>query len=269
MTAIDPLEEYLFDLRGYTLLKNAVAPDTVRAINAWIDALPPLEIGQWHGHMVGHNYGGPDGFNIQNIFEGGDLFESFIDHPAWIDRVRHYIGPRQQPYVYEAFLNLRGPGGYIGIHSGGHNVDFHQRTGRSRGQWVCTMLSLILALNDVNEGDGATTLIPGSHKSDFPHPRQTPSGGLSPEAGDSVEEATLIYMRAGEVLLFNDGLAHGSTARINAGQRRMIILRYVPAIFAHRFGYEPSPELLARLTPERHQLLQPITPMRRSALMIP
>lgn len=261
--AMDPLEEYLFDLRGYTVLERAVDPDAVRAMNVWIDALPPLEIGQWMGNMFGHNYGGEDGFNLQNIVEGGEMFERLIDHPAWIDRVRRYIGRAERPFVYEAFLNLRGPGGYIGIHSGGHNVDFHRRTGRSRGQWVCTMLSLILALNDVNAGDGATTLIPGSHKSDFPHPRQKPGGGPASEAGDNAEGATPICMRAGEALLFNDGLAHGSTARVNAGQRRMIIMRYTPSHFGHRLGYEPSEELLARLTPDRRSLLQPIAPMRR------
>ena len=31
--------------------------------------------------------------NLQNIIEGGEIFERLIDHPAWIDLVRHYIGP--------------------------------------------------------------------------------------------------------------------------------------------------------------------------------
>ena len=262
---IDPLEEYLFDLRGYTILPQAVDPEHLSAMNAWIDALPPIEQGQWHGNMVGHNYGGADGFNLQNIIEGGELFERLIDHPEWIGRARRYIGSGDRPFVYEVFLNLRGPGGFIGIHSGGHNLDFHRRTGRSRGQWVCTMLSLILALTDIGPGDGATTLIPGSHKSDFPHPAQKPSGAPAPVAGDDVEGATPLYLRAGDALLFNDGLAHGSTQRSNPGERRTIIFRYVPAHIGHRFGYEPSPEFLARLTPERLKLVQPIKPMRRPA----
>lgn len=263
--SMDPLEEYLFDLRGYTLLHQAVDPGHLQAMNDWIDALPPIEPGQWYGNMVGHNYGGVDGFNLQNITEGGELFEPLLDHPAWIGRVRRYIGPGDRPFVYEVFLNMRGPGGFIGIHSGGHNIDMHQRTGRSRGQWVCTMLSLILALTDVGPGDGATTLIPGSHKSDFSHPQQKPNGGLSLEAGDAFEGATPLYLRAGDALLFNDGLAHGSTKRFNPGQRRMIIFRYVPSIIGHRLGYEPSEEFLARLTPERLKLVQPFKPMRRPA----
>jgi hypothetical protein len=263
MMPVSPLEEYLFDLRGYTVLEQALDPDHVRTMNAWIDALPRLELRGWYGPMEVHTYGGTDGLNLQNIIEAGELFERLIDHPAWIERVRRYIGPGSRPFIYEVFLNLRGPGGYIGLHSGGHNVDHHQRTGRSRGQWVCTMLTLIMALTDVGPGDGATMLIPGSHKSDFPHPQQDPRGGLSPGPGDNLEGAIEVYLRAGDVLLFNDALAHGSARRTNPGERRMLILRYVPSMFAHRFGYEPSAELSARLTPERLSLVQPVKPRRR------
>ena len=43
----------------------------------------------------------------------------------------------------------------------------------------------------------------------------------------------------------------------------MIAIRYVPAMHAHRFGYEPSAELVAHLTPERLAIVQPIKPRRR------
>ena len=248
---IAPADEYFFDLRGYTVIPQALDRDHVAAINAWIDALPPLQVGEWIGNVYMQSYGGIDGTNLQDVIEAGEIFESLIDHPAWISQVSHYLGPSTKPYIYEIFVNVREAGGYIGVHSGGHNVDHYQRSGRRNGQWVCPMLSLLAPLTDVGPGDGATMVVPGSHKSDFPHPLQEQQGRISSGSGDRLEGAVEIHLKAGDALLFNDALCHGSAQRLNPGQRRMITIRYVPTLHAHRFGYEPSAELAARLTPAR------------------
>lgn len=257
-----PMEEYLFDLLGYTPIKQAVDPDHVRTMNDFLDALPPLEINQWYGNIDVHTYGGIDGMNLQNIIEGGEIFERLIDHPAWIDLVRHYIGPRSSPFINEGFINIRGPGGYIGVHSGGHVPDSRNRTGRDKGEWCCCLLTLMVPLTDVSSGDGPTVIIPGSHKSDLPHPMQKKNAGISGGPGQAVEGALEVYLKAGDTLLFNDSLCHGSAARKNPGKRRMVTFRYLPSMYAHRFAYVPSDELLARLTPERRAIVQPITPRR-------
>ena len=131
-----PMEEYLFDLHGYTVIKGAIDLDHLRVMNDFLDALPSLEIDQWYGNIDVHTYGGIDGMNLQNIIEGGEIFERLIDHPAWIDLVRHYIGPHDRPFINEGFINIRGQGGYIGVHSGGHMPDSRNRTGRSQGEWL-------------------------------------------------------------------------------------------------------------------------------------
>lgn len=261
---LPPMEEYFFDLRGYTVIPQALERDHLAALNAWIDALPTLQPGQWLGNVYTQTYSGVDGINLQDIIEGGEIFERLIDHPAWIDRARHYLGPSTKPYMYEIFINVRNSGGYIGVHSGGHNIDHLHRTGRLNGQWVCGMLSLLAPLTDVGPGDGATMIVPGSHKSDFPHPAQNRTGGLSDGSAEQLEGAVEVHLKAGDALLFNDALAHGSARRINPGQRRMITIRYVPIMFAHRYGYEPSAELVARLTPERLAIVRPMVPRRRA-----
>ena len=114
-----PMEEYFFDLRGYMVIPQALDWDHVASINAWIDALPPLETGQWLGNVYTQSYGGTDGINLQDIIEAGELFERLIDHPAWIEPVRHYLGPSTQPYIYEIFINVREAGGYVSEIDGG------------------------------------------------------------------------------------------------------------------------------------------------------
>ena len=140
--------------------------------------------------------------------------------------------------------------------------DSRNRTGRSKGEWCCCLLTLMVPLTDVSVGDGPTVIIPGSHKSDFPHPMQKETAGISSSPGETVEGAMEVYLKAGDALLFNDCLCHGSAERKNPGERRMIIFRYLPSLYAHRFAYVPSEELLARLTPERRAIVQPITPRK-------
>ena len=73
-------------------------------------------------------------------------------------------------------------------------------------------------------------------------------------------------MKAGDALLFVDGLTHGGSSRTNPhGERRVTIYRYGPLWASTRFGYEYSPALLERLTPARRALLQPIAPNRPPA----
>src|SRR5262245_9355252 len=113
-----PMEDYLFDLRGYLILEQAVDPELVRRLNETIDAIPPLKPNEWHGCVHRQDHYANRGINLQNIVEGGAPFEKLIDHPAWIAHVRRYIG-EEGLFIDECFVNLRGPGECINLHSGG------------------------------------------------------------------------------------------------------------------------------------------------------
>ena len=104
------LDDYFFDLRGYFALEQAISPEMVAAINAAIDAFPPLEPGEWHGHVQRQAHVAQRGINYQNIVEGGSVFEELIDHASWIDYVRRYVGAIDGLFIDEAFFNIRGPG---------------------------------------------------------------------------------------------------------------------------------------------------------------
>ncbi len=259
-------KDYLFDLLGYRVLDSALSSSQLQRINEWIDRQPPAQAGQWLGHVQVHTYQGHDGVNYQNIVEGGDVFEELIDCPAWIDDVRRYIcNDIHGLSINEAFLNRRSSGGFIGIHSGGHNAGFIMSTRHHTGRWMVGQINILMALTDIGPGDGATTVIPGSHKSHEVHPamraegdRQGKSEGYNDDivAGDQLAMHE-VHLNAGQALMFTDAICHGSTARTNPGERRVLIYRYSPNCLATRYHYVPSPELMARLTPERRRILQP------------
>ena len=181
----DRVQDYLFDLQGYLVLKNAISPSDLHEMNQWIDDHEsyikepwstdgdPKKKGRWIGHIETHTYNEENGVNFQSIIEGGPVFEKLIDHPAWINLVKKYIHSSVNGLsIHENFLNVRGPGGYLHIHCGGH-VPLSYLTFRQNntGEWMVGQINVLMALNDIGEGDGPPVLIPGSHKCTEIHPR--------------------------------------------------------------------------------------------------
>ena len=166
-------------------------------------------------------------------------------------------------FIDENFASFRGPGEAIGVHSGGHmgvkRIQFRFHAGR----FMCGQIDILMALTDIGPGDGGTMLIPGSHKSNFAHPHLEKYRMAEGGSVDGMEGAVEIHMNAGDVLLFVDALSHGSAKRVNPGLRRVVVYRYGPSWDTFRYGYQASPELLERLTPERRQIVQPLQLLAR------
>lgn len=258
------MEIYLFDLRGYLILRNALTAEEVAALNGGIDGLLPMEHGQWKGYVHGTNFGAKDGLNLQQIYEGGEPFEKLIDHPSWFEKVKFFVGGENSfdythgpLFIDENFANLRAPGEAIPLHSGGHECVKRTQYLYRNGRFMCGQVNVLIALTDMMPGDGATMVIPGSHKSNFPHPYYADRKWQAGDSVDDVEGAIEANMKAGDALLFVDALAHGSARRVNAGNRRIIVYRYGPSWGNFRHGYQVSPELLERLTPQRRQIVWP------------
>jgi ectoine hydroxylase-related dioxygenase (phytanoyl-CoA dioxygenase family) len=260
-----PLDDFLFDLRGYVVVKNAVEPEFLDDLNRAFDAFPLLKVGEWWGNAQRRDYTSDTGFELHNCVEAGEPFERLIDHPGWINYARHYCG-EEQGYVEGLFIDeciasIRKSGGHHPVHSGGYRGALRGRYLYTNGVFRCGQCNMILALTDVGEGDGPTMVVPGSHKSNFPHPE---AGNYA--AGDRMDNlpgAVPVYMNKGDALLFVDGLMHGGSSRTNTvGERRVIIFRYGVKWGTTRYGYEYSEALLNRLTPERRKILQPVPPLR-------
>jgi hypothetical protein len=259
------LEIYLFDLRGFLLLENALSSEEVAALNAGIDSILPINRGEWAGYIHAQDFSAELGLNLQQIYEAGEPFERLIDHPSWYEKVKYFLGGEgtfdalHGPlFIDENFANVRGPGDAIGLHSGAHEGVKRTQFRYNVGRFMCGQINILMALTDIGPGDGATMVIPGSHKSNFPHPDfQKHRIGGEESSVDNVIGAIEVHMKAGDALLFVDATSHGSARRVNPGERRIVVYRYGPSWGNFRYGYQPSPELLERLTPQRRQIVQP------------
>ena len=267
------LDIYLFDLQGYLYLEKALAPEEIRALNEILDLIPLMNPGEWYGYIQAHSYGDSrtDGLNLQQIYESGEPFERLIDHPSWIQKVKHFIGSEgtfdnhHGPlFIDENFANFRKPGEAIGFHSGGYPPIMRNQFRYHGNRFMCGQINILMALTDIGPGDGGTMLIPGSHKSNFIHPYFNHFNMGPNRSVDGMEGAIEVNMKSGDALLFVDGISHGSAKRINAGERRIVVYRYGPSWGNFRHGYQPSPELLERLTPERRQIVWPQKSLSRT-----
>jgi ectoine hydroxylase-related dioxygenase (phytanoyl-CoA dioxygenase family) len=262
------LDDFMFDLRGYLVLENALEPELLDDLNAAFDDFPPLEMGEWRGNAQRRDYNGATGFELHNCIEAGEPFERLIDHPSWVEYARHYCGEEnsyvQGLFIDESIASIRRSGGHHPVHSGGYRGALRGAYHYHHGVFRCGMCNILIALTDIGPGDGATMIIPGSHKSNMPHPLTGDYQALDPM--DALPGAVEVYLKKGDALLFVDGLMHGAGSRTNPeGERRVIIYRYGPSWGASRFGFEYTPALLERLTPERRKILQPIPPLRPPA----
>lgn len=264
--------EYLFDLNGYVILDEAISQKQLAEINAWIDGQPAVEDGGWIGNVQLQSYSGSEGTLYQNIVEGGKVFRDLIDNPRWIPLVEKFIQNNFNDIcLQEAWLNRRGPSNYIGLHSGGHVCGPVMKFKHSNtNTWDVGQINILVALNDCGPGDGATVVIPSSHKSTVVHPHLAASEHESYRnevPASDVLGSTEVHLKAGQAIFFSDAVCHGSAARSNPGERRFMVYRYTPHWIRQRYPYLPTPALLAQLTDRQRQILDPepvrLTPGRK------
>lgn len=256
------VQEYLFDLQGFVLLRGALSPSEVEACNACADRIPrSLGRDEWFGHVQRENHPEHRGISYQQIYEAGAPFERLIDHPSYINYVLRFLGGQDTfdehhgpLFIDENFFSLRGPGESIPLHAGGHDRCKRMQYRYHNGRFQCGQINVLIAHTDIGPGDGGTMVIPGSHKSNIIHPaflRQTGNAWGEGQGGsvEGTEGAIEVHMGAGDALIFVDACCHGSARRSNPGERRISVYRYGSAWNRTRWDYEPSDALLGRLNP--------------------
>jgi ectoine hydroxylase-related dioxygenase (phytanoyl-CoA dioxygenase family) len=147
------------------------------------------------------------------------------------------------------------------MHSCGANMNKRCQFRYHDGRFHNGQVNVLIAHTDIGPGDGATMVVPASHKANFHHPDLVGSDWTKPKAQDGVEGAIEVHLKAGDAAIFVDQIMHGAAPRVNPGQRRISVYRYGPSWGTFRHGYRVSPELLERLTPARRKIVQPMDPV--------
>ena len=70
--------DYLFDLRGFIILENAVGANLLDRLNNAIDPYLDMKFEEWRNNVQRYDNNGDAGIELQNIVEGGQPFEELI-----------------------------------------------------------------------------------------------------------------------------------------------------------------------------------------------
>ena len=265
------LDEYLFDLNGFVVVRGALSAAEVADANARIDQIPrALPRLGWHGWVQREDHPEHRGISYQQVYELGGAFERMIDHPNYLNYVLRFIGGHDcfdyhhgPLFIDENFFTIRGPGEAIPLHAGGHDICKRMAFRYHNGRFQCAQINVLIAFTDIGPGDGATMVIPGSHKSNMIHPeflKPKPASEWGEGGGGSVDGvagAQEVHMKAGDAIVFVDATCHGSAKRINPGERRISVYRYGSSWNRTRWGYHASPEILGRVSPYARKLIHP------------
>ncbi|CAJ1506316.1 phytanoyl-CoA dioxygenase family protein [[Mycobacterium] kokjensenii] len=243
-----PIDEILSIVRedGGVIIKGFLTPDQVARFNAEIDpALQELNPGSKHDNEIVAEFHGRNTKRLTNLVSRSETFRrEVIDHDLvhaladavfleesgtyWMTTAQVIeIGPGNAAQILHRDLENWLP--FVGMGPAGPEVT----------------VNFLIALTDFTEGNGATRVIPGSHKWDDFEDRGTPEQTIPAE------------MSAGDALFFSGKTAHGGGAnRTSDEYRRAVSFALNPGFLV---GEEAYPFLvdreLARSLPPRVQSL--------------
>ena len=179
---------------------------------------------------------------LANLVDKGEVFRRAIVLPAVLDGVRHVLGPE----LKLSSLNARSADPQADAGQPLH-VDM-AAVPDERGYWVC---NTIWMLDDFTLENGATRLVPGSHKWGQ-RPQDVLADVNAPHPGEIV-----LTGKAGGVVVMNAHLWHGGTAN-RTGAPRLAMHAFYCRRDKPQQQYQKQllrPEVQASLSAELREIL--------------
>ena len=245
-------ENYCFDVGGYLVVRAALQPGEVLALNAALD-----RFGRAEGML-----GWPG--------KERELFRDLLVHPILVRCLNQICGSgfrlEQPPRLIAD--DPAGGGDFDGTLAGGDEprhpalAYYHQNNRRQ-----CQLVRAVWALSDVDEDDGGLVFVQASHKTNVP-----PPPGLL-EGGRDLGLVRGVRLRAGDLLLLAGTLMHGLRPWKGRGPLRLLGYGFAARGVCLEAGTGPQagepgrPEWHAELTPEQRAVLY--QPGRRSETPAP
>lgn len=221
-----PDELYAFDLNGFLLIEDAIAPDILDEANAIADEFERrANLGAFEGEGEPARANKPrHTVRFSRIVNEHEVFLRIAMSPKVVRCLPDLIvGPK----LKSTWLDFKEKGGGIGYHANHtpyNPVDayhFHHRI-------HANLITVMYALRDVPEDGAALDVIPGSHKANYPLPT------------DPALLARLrrkLPVKAGSALMFSHDVNHGST-QTRDYVRRAVFTSFGPGFSAHTQGEE-------------------------------
>ena len=248
-------EKYFFDLNGYLVIPDALTAEETAACNAALDNNQDRI--QERSESLSAESNALKGERRREDLSGMltwprpwcDPFRRLLDHPSIVPHLVEILRDGFRLDHLYGIVMRDGTEGFR-LHGGGTVDDFTHFYQFHNGRMRCGLTVVAWALTDCGPGDGGFACIPGSHKSNYPTPREVTL--LDKDIG----VARQVPMKAGSAIIFTEALTHGTFPWKASHERRAILYKYSPGTLAN----EPHPcvgEILDELTESQRALLEP------------
>ena len=235
---------------GYLVVEGAVDNDTLVRLRAQMDAWAAES--QKHTEPYGeptvdgrprfdleenHSAERPALRRINNPVEISDHFYKVMTDAPMVDMVATLIGPDVK--YHHCKINSKLPGSQMVVH---YHQDFSYTPHTNDD-----VITALLLLDDVDEGNGCLMVVPGTHKGTIDSLYE--SGEFTGKVNPVLEEEYLkrqvpIEGKAGSVCLMHTRLLHGSETNLSKDRRRAIYLCVYSAADAIPIARNPMPSKL-------------------------
>tara|TARA_R110000868_G_scaffold257575_2_gene514751 strand:+ start:1046 stop:1786 length:741 start_codon:yes stop_codon:yes gene_type:complete len=200
----------ILESQGYLSLGKLLTNDEVKAINDRIQALM-LDEGQTAGSELAESkyirHPKEEGADrLANLVNKGDVFDIFYTHPRVLAGIAAVLGPSFKL----SSLNYRAAKPGLG------HQKLHVDWGNTMIDGDYKVCNSIWLLDDFTENNGATRIVPGTHKLGIsPHEKMEDPSLAHPDE-------IIIKAPAGSVFIFNSHAWHGGTTNNTNKPRRSI-----------------------------------------------
>ena len=230
-------EKYLFDLRGYIVVKNALTPDQVADLSSRLEARRNTDDRRHFGSdRTVFRTEDDAAWSAPSLLEWGGAYIDLIDLPTVAPYLETLLGTGYRlDHDYINVVNGDQPS-KLYLHGGGQGAGgAHDIVGSTdggqcyyrynNGRFFNGLVAVAFELDDVSPESGGFACVAGSHKMNFPLPgewRISKSQAEIPGCVDRVAAA------AGDAIIFTEACAHGTVPWEGGGERRTVFYKYCP-----------------------------------------
>jgi Phytanoyl-CoA dioxygenase (PhyH) len=257
---VDIYQKYLFDLNGYLVIEGALAPEEIAACNEAIDH--NLEhvrrrtgeqlLSGGSSALVAEQGRGDIGGMLTWPKPWCQPFRDLLVHASTTPVLLELLGDGFRLDHLYGILMTAGTEGHV-LHGGGTADDLTSFYQFHNGRMRCGLTVVSWQLTDADEGQGGFACVPGSHKANYPAPRDVLR--LEKDLGCVRQVAA----KAGSAIIFTEALTHGTLPWTAGHERRSILYKYSPGPLSYSRRYLPAglADCLDELTPTQRAVLEP------------
>ena len=202
LSILSESDKHCLDTFGFLIIPEAIDHDTIQDLRHRCAELLAAE-----GERGGIEVHTEEGTNrLSNLINKGDVFKIALNHPRVLAGIHHVLGDDVKISSLNARFAKPGSGTQALHTDGGFPDDYTAET-----YFVCNSL---WALDDISPVNGATRIVPGSHRSRL-GPAQVMDNPMDDHPAQKIITAT-----AGDVIVFNSHLWHSGTLNTTSSDRR-------------------------------------------------